>query len=54
MTAFLIGYEGTGSQTRKYEILWGTGVVQSVKLPTPDFGSGHDLLVPEFKPHVGL
>ena len=27
---------------------------RSVKSPTLDFGSGHDLTVREFKPHVGL
>ena len=29
-------------------------MAQSVKGPTLDFGSGHDLRVPEFKPRVGL
>ena len=29
-------------------------MVQSVKLPTLDFGSGHDLMVCEFEPHIGL
>ena len=33
---------------------WGTWVAQLVKLPTLDFGSGHDLAVCEFKPHVRL
>ena len=33
---------------------WGTWVVQSVKHPTLDFGSGPDLTVHEFKPHIGL
>ena len=28
-------------------------MAQSVKLLTLDFGSGHDLRVHEFKPHVG-
>ena len=32
----------------------GTWVAWSVKPPTPDFGSGHDLMVREFKPCVGL
>ena len=32
----------------------GTWVAKSVKRPTPDFGSGHDLTVCEFKPYVGL
>ena len=34
--------------------LWGTWVVQSVRLPSPDFCSGHDLSVHGFKPQVGL
>ena len=34
--------------------LRGTWVAQSLERPTPDFGSGHDHLVCEFKPHVGL
>ena len=29
-------------------------MAQSVKHPTLDFSSGHDLTVPEFEPHVGL
>ena len=29
-------------------------MAQSVKRPTPDFGSGHDLLVCEIEPRVGL
>ena len=29
-------------------------MAQSVKRPTLDFGSGHDLTVPEFGPRVGL
>ena len=29
-------------------------MAQSVKHLTLDFGSGHDLTVREFKPHVGL
>ena len=29
-------------------------MAQSVKRPTLDFGSGHDLTVGEFKPHIGL
>ena len=32
----------------------GARVAQWVKRLTLDFGSGHDLTVPEFKPHVGL
>ena len=32
----------------------GTWVAQSVKRPTLDFGSGHDLTVCEFKPRIGL
>ena len=29
-------------------------MAQSVKLPTLDFSSGHDLMVPEIEPRVGL
>ena len=29
-------------------------MAQSVKHPTLDFGSGHDLSVCGFKPHIGL
>ena len=29
-------------------------MVPSVEHPTPDFRSGHDLIVCEFEPHVGL
>ena len=32
---------------------WGAWVAQLVKRPTLDFGSGHDLVVCEFEPHVG-
>ena len=32
----------------------GTWVAQSVKHLALDFGSGHDLTVHEFEPHVGL
>ena len=33
---------------------WGTLVAQPVKRPTLDFSSGHDLMVCEIKPHIGL
>ena len=32
----------------------GAWVAQLVKRPTVDLGSGHDLTVDEFEPHVGL
>ena len=32
----------------------GAWVAQSVKPPPLDVGSGHDLMVFEFQPHVGL
>ena len=32
----------------------GTWAAQSVKLSALDFGSGHDLTVHEFEPHVGV
>ena len=38
----------------KTEGIWGTWVAPSVKHPTLGFGSGHDLMVHEFDPHVGL
>ena len=34
--------------------LRGVWVAQSVKLPTPDLGSGHDLTVHEIEPHLAL
>ena len=40
-------------KTEKY-VTWGTWVAQSVECPTLDFGSGHDLMILEFKPHTGL
>ena len=33
---------------------WGAWVDQSVKRLTIDFDSGHDLIVWEFEPHMGL
>ena len=33
---------------------WGTWVIQLVKWPALSFGSGHDLMVCEMEPHVGL
>ena len=35
-------------------ILRGAWEAQSVKRPTLDFGSGHDLMVCEFEPHIRL
>ena len=32
----------------------GAWVARSVKCPTLDFGSGHDLIVRGFEPHIGL
>ena len=37
----------------KYPVLWCWGT-PSVKRPTLDLGSGHDLTVRELEPHVGL
>ena len=39
-----------------YKIIHGRGIwaAQSVKCSTLDFGSGHNLMVCEFKSHVGL
>ena len=39
---------------KKTPLPWGAWVAQSVKHPILGFGSGHDLKVHEFKPHVGL
>ena len=33
---------------------WSAWMAQSVKRPTLDFSSGHDLMVHEFKPHIML
>ena len=45
----------------KYQQLWalksgtrGAWVVQSVKRPAPDLGSGHDLMIHVIEPHVEL
>ena len=42
------------SHIRAYvkSVSWGTWVAQSVKHLTLDFGSGHDLTVHEFEPHI--
>ena len=37
----------------KVTISWSSGA-QSGKCPTLDFGSAHGLMIPQFKPHVGL
>ena len=34
--------------------MWVTYVAQLVERPTLGFGSGHDLMVCEFEPHMGL
>ena len=36
------------------ENCWGAWVAQSFQRPTLDFGSGHDLVVCEFEPCIGL
>ena len=36
----------------RMKVTRGTQVAQSVKYPTLNFGSGHDLTVHEFEPHV--
>ena len=40
--------------SRHVEVVRVAWVAQSVKHPTPDFSSGHDLMVHGFEPHVGL
>ena len=42
------------SHTNHNSCLWGTRVAHWAKRLTLDFGSGHDLGVPGFKPHIGL
>ena len=39
-----------GSKCKRH---WGARVAPTAERPTLDFGSGHDLAVHEFKPHVG-
>ena len=39
------------SNKKEYGVAW---VAQSVKHPTLDFSSGHDLTVQELQPHIGL
>ena len=43
-------------QHLKYKTYQNRGVLvaQVVKCPILDFGSGHDLMVHEIKPHIGL
>ena len=38
----------------KVRIYWDAWVAQLVKCLTLDFGSGHELMVHEFKPHIWL
>ena len=42
------------TQLLKMQQPWGAWVAQSVKRPTLDFGSGHDLMVCEIEPRVTL
>ena len=44
-----VGMNGIGGGRRR-----GAWVAQSVKQPTLDFSEGHDLMVHEFEPLVGL
>ena len=39
---------------KKQKWCGGPWVAQSVKRPTPDFSSDHDLMFCEIKPHIGL
>ena len=41
------------AETSKGYAFRGTWVAQLVKCPTLDVGSGHDLTVHEFNPHIG-
>ena len=44
----------TNKRTPKLKKQYIQARAQSVEHPTLDFGSGHDLTVREFKPHIGL
>ena len=48
------GSANIGNLTEKCGHTKGAGVAQSVKHPTLDFGSGHDLTVHEIKPCIGF
>ena len=38
----------------KMSMFWGAWMIQSVKYPTVDLSSGHDLTVHGIEPHIGL
>ena len=50
----IIGKDHMCPHLLKDLIFKGAWVAQSVKRPTLGFGSGHDLMVREFKPLIGL
>ena len=52
MLTLLCCFAQVSRTVRKH--LWATRAAQSVKRPTLDFDSGHDLMVRGFEPHVGL
>ena len=52
LTVTVILLSNTGITARKTKD-GGVWVAHLVKRPILDFGSGHDLTVPEFKPHMG-
>ena len=54
LSGFLQSTSGQTEQFRIEKHIKGTWVAQSVEYLTPDFGSGHDLMVCEFKPHIRL
>ena len=49
-TVYWVSFNGAETKAVK----GGVWVAQSVKRVTPDFGSGHDLMVREFEPHFRL
>ena len=54
ITAFLRRNSHTGQLTYLKHTTQGHWVVQSVKHPPLDFGSGHDFTVRKFEPHIRL
>ena len=51
---FLVGVEEANYILQKCQCHGGAWLAQSVKHPTLDFGSCHDLTVREFEPCIGL
>ena len=51
---FALSFLSKDSMDRKYSLSRVASVALSVEGPAPGFGSGHDLMVPEIEPQVGL